>query len=516
MIHSISLKEEPSSLISPVKFFRREDLTVEKRLKIASIALFFQVKGGKSGMAKRHGVSRTFIYQLREQLAGQMHTIFGAPSEAESERVTAHQRTEQLILLLRLVGACSIGAISLVLNALEMPYDSVGFISQHLHRLGAGLPNVVAWQGRVIYGSDELFFLGRHPILITVDVVSGAILHIEKMESLTKAAWQEHWQRLREKGIEPIKLLSDEGTTLRAAREDFQDLAWQPDTFHAISLRLGVFQQRLLRQAEKAIEQEYKRENKKHSAKSAAMKQKQQQSWEQARQNSLQALRLYEDFRFLYQCMLEQNQVFQANGQARLRTKAEAETRLALELMRTLSIPGLNKELDEILHVLPHLYGFLDGAQPTLALLSQTIEPALLPFWTCAWQAEKKASKAKRNYSYQKRCRDKAALALELLQQHYQMDEKSFEALRQSIFLTLDAGTAQSSAMVECVNSFLRPYLNECRDQITQEFLQLLMFYYNHRIFQRGKRKGKAPIEILSKKPLEQNWLNLLLQAAKA
>lgn len=516
MIHSISLEEEPSSLTSPVKFFRREDLSEEKRFKIASIALFFRVKGGKSGMAKRHGVSRTFIYQLRDQLAGGMHTIFGASSQSEPERITARQQTEQLILLLRLIGGCSIGAISLMLNALGMPYDSVGFISQRLQGMGARLPNVVDWQGDAIFGSDELFILGRHPILITVDVVSGAILHIEKLAALTKEAWQQHWQRLLNKGIQPSLMLSDEGTVMRAAREDFQQVAWQPDTFHAISLRLGVFQQRLLRQAEKSIEQEYKREDKKHGAKTPRMQQKQHQSWEQACQNSLQALHLYEDFRFLYQCILEQNQVFQADGQARLRTHSEAETRMALELMRTLGIPGLDKELHEILHVLPHLYGFLDGAQSTLALLSKTLEPALLPFWTCAWQAEKKASKAKNNYAYQKRCKAKAALALELLQQHYQMDENSFHALRQSTFLTLDAGCAQSSAMVECINSFLRPYLNECRDQISQEFLQLLMFYYNHRRFQRGKRKGKAPIEILSDIPLEKNWLNLLLQAAKA
>src|SRR6266446_4844361 len=48
------------------------------------------------------------------------------------------------------------------------------------------------------------------------------------------------------------------------------------------------------------------------------------------------------------------------------------------------------------------------------------------------------------------------------------------------------------------VNSFIRPYLNSCQGQITQETLNLIMFYHNHRRYKGGKRKGKAPIELLT------------------
>lgn len=37
------------------------------------------------------------------------------------------------------------------------------------------------------------------------------------------------------------------------------------------------------------------------------------------------------------------------------------------------------------------------------------------------------------------------------------------------------------------------------------------MFYHNHRVFKRGKRKGKAPIEILTGQTLHKNWIDILM-----
>ncbi|HSX81022.1 MAG TPA: hypothetical protein VLQ80_20940 [Candidatus Saccharimonadia bacterium] len=40
----------------------------------------------------------------------------------------------------------------------------------------------------------------------------------------------------------------------------------------------------------------------------------------------------------------------------------------------------------------------------------------------------------------------------------------------------------------------------------------LIMFYHNHRRYKSGKRQGKAPIELLTGKPLEASWWELLRQ----
>jgi len=70
----------------------------------------------------------------------------------------------------------------------------------------------------------------------------------------------------------------------------------------------------------------------------------------------------------------------------------------------------------------------------------------------------------------------------------------------------------QSSSMVENINSILRPYLNNSKNQINQNFLNLFMFYHNHREYSAGKRKGKTPMELLTKTDQKEDWIELLFQ----
>lgn len=88
---------------------------------------------------------------------------------------------------------------------------------------------------------------------------------------------------------------------------------------------------------------------------------------------------------------------------------------------------------------------------------------------------------------------------------------EEFEPLKTLVFEKL-ATIIRTSSLVEMVNSFIRPYLNSCKGQITQEALNLIMFYHNHRRYNSGKRKGKAPIELLTGQALEAQWVELLMQ----
>lgn len=87
----------------------------------------------------------------------------------------------------------------------------------------------------------------------------------------------------------------------------------------------------------------------------------------------------------------------------------------------------------------------------------------------------------------------------------------TFDPLKVLVFDKLDS-IIRASSLVEMVNSLIRPYLNSCKGQITQETLNLIMFYHNHRPYKSGKRQGKAAIELLTGKPLEAPWWELLLQ----
>jgi len=76
---------------------------------------------------------------------------------------------------------------------------------------------------------------------------------------------------------------------------------------------------------------------------------------------------------------------------------------------------------------------------------------------------------------------------------------------------TLDA-EVRSASLVENVHAALRPLLATCRGQGDQELLELFAYGHNHRRCGRGKRAGKAPIEILTGKEREKTGLASLLE----
>ena len=83
--------------------------------------------------------------------------------------------------------------------------------------------------------------------------------------------------------------------------------------------------------------------------------------------------------------------------------------------------------------------------------------------------------------------------------------EQQFPPLQALVFEKLDA-LVQASSLVELVKAFLRPYLKSAKGQITQETLNLIMFYPNHRRYKSGKRQGKAPIELWPGAALKADW----------
>lgn len=111
----------------------------------------------------------------------------------------AYYESIKRILELRLIGRSSLSAISELLKRQGLKYTSTGFISETLHKIGESLGNLIVWEGRCVWASDELFFKGHQPILVTVDVASHAILSISKLTSLTKESWTAHFERQLEK-----------------------------------------------------------------------------------------------------------------------------------------------------------------------------------------------------------------------------------------------------------------------------------------------------------------------------
>ncbi len=513
-MHPYPPLEEPSSLTGQNLFYRRVDLGAELRIKIATIALFFQIHGTITQLSRRHSVSRQFVYNLRTELRQRLAGLF-EQQEAQQEASRAKRQLLRAILHLRLVGRCSLHAISGLISALGLGQASTAYISQELEAIGSGLGNTLAYEGQVVFLCDEIFC--PNPILVTVEPQSMAILRIDKVAQLDKQAWQAHWQGLEQAGIESQGFVKDEGAAMaKAQRESYGQTPVQSDTFHAIAYKLGSWASRLEKQAYGAIAKEYKRQGVWQRAQKrnhAAIQEQKQESYLEACWACQLAVEQYELFVFLYGHILEQLQAFDKNGQPGSSTQAKQEVEVALQYMAQLNIKGLAQALNSIQNRLAEgLFAFLDKAQLVFQYLKARIPAHSLPFWCLAWQANKNYIKAKSKRRRQVAQKQYLCL-IELLRQDCQQNNINFEPLRQLAFGQLDA-IVQSSALVEAVNSIIRPYVSLTRQQISQPFLQLIMFFHNHRKFVRGKRKGKAPIEMLTGQKLESGPIDLMLQAA--
>jgi hypothetical protein len=101
------------------------------------------------------------------------------------------------ILRYRLVGRCSLSSIRELLSWNESECNSIGSISETLQRIGTQLGNPIAWSGPTVAATDELYYWGHRPILVTVDVRSQAILKIEIIEHFSSSCWHQHVESLQ-------------------------------------------------------------------------------------------------------------------------------------------------------------------------------------------------------------------------------------------------------------------------------------------------------------------------------
>jgi len=520
------LREYQNTLVY-LKFMRRPDITPAMRLYIGGVALFNSSEAQIQELIQRYNISRSFVYHLRKHLLLHGWFIFGQGDLAiQTGKADMEESLHLLrsILALRLEGRCSIISISLLLKRQGLKGSSVGYISEVLKEIGGKLDKVMDLESGikigVVFASDEVFSSGR-PLLITVDPVSSAILHLELGKDRRGDSWAAHWQSLLSAGISPLLITSDGGKGLssgRASLEELKQVGYQHDTFHALALRLGDTCRVLYSKAWAAIKEEYKREQTLESAAKESVVAARFAKYEAAIAASQAAIKLYDDYRIYYRYMLEQLDMFDEKGNIRRSKESKANIQQAIEALASLDHPATNEALKTIKNLLADgLLNFQQVAAKIVHHLKQS----------CSSAAQRAALKMIcRAYHYQKRLRktksaDKKAyfkkqqtqwlLRAEACWEQTSEQNWSFDVFKKYAYAKLTQ-IIQSSAMVETINSIVRLYLNNAKNQITQEHLNLIMFYHNHRRYVQGVRKNHTPMELLTGQKQEQDWLDLLLE----
>jgi hypothetical protein len=512
MIRHLVNNANPLYQLSP-QFIRRDDLTHHIRLMIVYNAYMAQILGTWgtiTDLAKKHQVSRTFIYSLLSDFKEVIPLLFSDKNNFNFTHTKKY--IFSMMLAFRLEGRCSIGATSTLMKRFNLSYSSVGSVSQTLSKIGELLPNTLKNKGNevslLVFAGDEIFCHAK-PILITVDPVSSAILRIELSDQRTAEKWGNHFSAIQTNGFKAIALVSDEGNGLRAAQKQvLPDILWQADSYHAIAHRLGEWVNRLERSAYAAINTEEKYRHLIYSAKSNKTLEKYSKLYVQSLDNSGKTIHIYDEFSDLYHCLIHELKLFDQGGNLRSRDQVKENITIIFELMNELKHKKITKAISGIKKILDNILNYFDEAKKIVSHCQTfDIDVEALKSLCLAWQWNKAVIKSKNK----KRKDD----AVKQRQFYSEISEgfmgEDYKRLKEQVEGELDK-IIQASSMVECINSILRPYLNNSKNQVNQHFLNLFMFYHNHRRYHAGKRKNKTPMEILTGEKQKEDWLDILIQ----
>lgn len=486
-----------------MKFTRRPDLAPQTRIAIVKLAWLSQgIYGKMTEIAQSYQISRTFLYQLLLMANFQLEMLF---SDEKLLWHTNHRHVDHLLLLLRLEGHCSLLSISSILKALEYSPNSLGYLSQFFHNAGQALPSTLVMPSKtwVFYLSDEIFALDK-PILVTIDAQSTTILNIELAADRSAETWRAHFEALEHHHFISLGMASDRGAGLVAGYQAACDMALGvTDYFHEFRDLYEVLHQ-VERRAYAAIDTEYEAARTFANAKSAANLHKRLAHYDTAHRTCEQAMALYDHLAILLHLLREVLHVCSPYGRLRTQAQVRSELLLLFDMIEALDCAAMSTALQPIRTHLDDIVAPFKHAEAIDAELRATVPHDALDFLVLAWHHEHfvHQSRAKQK-SYHQRERDfwLACAAGRL--------GDAFDPLKTLVVDKLDS-IVRASSLVEMVNGLIRPSLNSCKGQITQETLNLLMFYHNHRRYKSGKRQGKAPIELLTGEPLAMPWWELL------
>jgi hypothetical protein len=444
-------------------------------------------------IAQPYQISRTFLYRLLLMANVQLETLF-----SDEKRLGHHDQRHftHWLFLLRLEGNCSLLRMAAILQALDYHPHSGGFLSQFFHKAGQALPSTLVMPSKtwVFYLSDEIFALDK-PILITIDAHSTTILNIELATERSAETWRAHCAALEQHHFLSLGMASDRGTGLVAGYQAACDMAlWVADYFHEVRDLYEVLHQ-WERTASAAIDKEYEAARTFANAKSEAHLQKRLAHYDTAHRTCEQAMALYDQCALLLHVLREALHVCSPQGTRRTQAHVRSELLLLFDMMAALDSAALRKTLQSLRLHLDDLLSPFKHAEAIDAALRARVPHEALDFLVLAWHHDHFVHPAgAKTKGYHQRARDFGlACAAGLL-------GDAFDTLNALVVDKLDS-SIRASSLVEMVNGLMRPYLNSCKGQITQETLNWLMVYHNHRCYKSGKRQGKAPMELLTGEP---------------
>jgi transposase-like protein len=475
-----------------------EQLSPQQRQRLALDALAGQPI---SDLARRHGVSRQFVYRQQQIALAALASAF-APEPATGQEILfflpiTSAWLEQLVLALVLIGHSSLRGVQELLRDLFDYPISLGSLHNLVQQAitKATLHNAQQDLRRVREAALDEIFQHRQPILSVVDVASTYCCLLSLEEQRDADTWAIRLLELHDQGFDPATTIGDGGKGLRGGQKRaLPDTPCRADVFHALR-DLGQVARFLENRAYAALSTYDELQRRLSSPQRRPCDDPSLLEQRDAAEHELiQALTLADDVAVLARWL--QRDVLSVAGPCLAQRQelfdfvlAELKARQPLCPHRLKPVcSALKKQRAELLAFVEDVdrdIGSLAAwARVPEAVVREMVAVQELPISSALrWQRE--------------------AVLRQQLGERYRELRSRVEALR--------AGVVRASSVVENVNSRLRNYFF-LRKEVGQGCLELLRFFLNHRRFLRSKhaeRVGQSPAELLSGRA-HRHWLELL------
>jgi hypothetical protein len=437
--------------------------------------------GEVSELAREYGVSRKFLYQLRDRGQQTLQEALAPRAPGRKADVSVltvdHTFVHLAILVLAVVLPGTIRGIQLVLELLFGKHCAIGMISETLQACGqvAQQQNAELEIPLPVLGELDEVFQGSQPCLTVVDGRSFAVLNLAPAESRDATAWGMTLLELLARGIEFHNVVSDGAKGIAAGiREAGLTASHLADLFHLlrkghqITRKLEATAYRAMEATEQArLAEQDVRDRTSHRGRPHSSP----LPYAQALGRESQAIDHYDAWIWLLGEMGCALSPFNAQGELNTTSRARETLQTVADLLTAFDVTQVRSFARN------QIQGHMDELLAPLAWLEETLAPYRVDidseteaFIIWAWQ-------------------HRHALEIEV-----QDLDGIPEQVVQAFWGTLDL-FHRASSLAESLHSWLRPYLQVHRG-MPQWLLPLLQLFWNHHTFQRGKRKGHCPLEL--------------------
>jgi len=494
--------------------FQRNHVSNAERLEIGLHVFQYKSRYGLiTNLARKYVVSRWFIYYCY------MNVMLALDRQHEKRpslkpQYGYYESLDARVLSVYLDTEASLSGVKKALKNLFGQEVCIGRISEILNEYGNQLESSDTVTCRVKFISDEIF-IGA-PILVTVEPLSGYILSVELVERRDKETWGACWIELIDNESGHIEqIIADLGKGLLGGIEllcedrEKAKVIFQGDMFHII-MRLVAGIHQAERKAYAAIEKAYDAFDKFERAKSERVLQHRLETYEKAQAEAEKWIQCYDESMYLFRELQEVLRIVDmTRGELRRKADVIAEVKAILELLE--EEIGSEKIQKGAAYIRTHqdaLLQYFDEVEAAAKDLNTTIvedEVRQCVFRLYAYQQQLYTA-----YGQRKRLlhAQKAALEQRLSER---LGEAEYRRVYHIVEQTLSS-IFRSSSMVENTNSRLRRFFDSARNQINQARLNLIRFYLNHKLFERGRRRGKTASQLFhGDEALSEHWLSILL-----